>query len=211
MRLECGKCPRRVYAWLQRDHPVATRVLHQRVRRPKAHRLRVEQRCTECSRFVILDPRRCIDEIGERHRVALGKAVVREGRHLGEDLVGNPRGDATFVHAVVETLTQSLHARTRTLRPHRLAQLVRLGRGETGDIDGHLHQLLLEQRDTQCLRERVLEQRMQIGNRFETVATPDVGVHRAALNGAGTDECHLHDEVVERARLEAGQRGHLCA
>ena len=28
----------------------------------------------------------------------------------------------------------------------RMAELIGIGRGETGDVDGHLHQLLLEQR-----------------------------------------------------------------
>ena len=51
-----------------------------------------------------------------------------------------------------------------------------------------------------------------VEHRFlQTVAPPDVGVHGAALDGAGPDERHLHHEVVERARFEPGQGGHLGA
>ncbi len=52
---------------------------------------------------------------------------------------------------------------------------------------------------------------MQVGDGLLAVAPSDVGMHRPALDRAGTDERHLDDEVVERARPQARQRGHLCA
>ena len=104
---------------------------------------------------------------------------------------------------------QPLHPRRRALRAHRLAQLVGLGRREPGDVDRHLHQLLLEQRHAERLAEAVLEQRVEVRDRLLAVAPADVRVHRAALDRAGPDQRDLDDEVVEPARLEPGQRRHL--
>ncbi len=59
------------------------------------------------------------------------------------------------------------------------------------------------------LAERVLEQRVQVGDRLLTVAAADVGVHRPALDRTGADQRDLDDEVVEPAGLEPRQRGHL--
>ena len=191
------------------DHTVAAGVAHERVRRPEPHRLGVEQRRTERRRFVVLDPRGRVDEVGEAHRVRLGEAVVGERLHLHEQLVGDVAGDPPLGHAGEQAALQLLHARRRTLRAHRLAQLVGLGGREPGDVDRHLHQLLLEQRHPERLAERVLQQRMEVGDRFEAVAAPDVRVHRPALDRAGADQRHLDHEVVELARLEPRQRGHL--
>ncbi len=191
------------------DHPVTTGVAHERVRRPEPHRLGVEQRRAERSRLVVLDPRRGVDEVGEAHRVRLGEAVVGERLHLHEQLVGGVAGDAPVGHAGVQACPELLHARRGTFRAHRLAQFVGLGGREPGDVDGHLHQLLLEQRHPEGLAERVLQQRVEIGDRLEAVAAADVGVHRTALDRAGADQRHLDHEVVELARLEPRQRGHL--
>ena len=77
-------------------------------------------------------------------------------------------------YKLTETLAQALHARTGAFRPHRLAQLVGLGRREPSNVDGHLHELFLKERHAECLGERVLEQRVQVRDRLEAVATPDV-------------------------------------
>ena len=50
---------------------------------------------------------------------------------------------------------------------------------------------------------------MRVGDRLLALASPDVGVDRAALDRAGADERHLHHQVVEGAGFEPGQRGHL--
>jgi len=214
-RLRVGLQPRvgarRVDVGSAHDHTVTSRVLHQRVRRPEPHRLRVDERGTKDRRLVQLDPRRRVHEVGEAHRMTLGKPVVGEGRHLVEDLVGHRTDDAALRHAFVQPVAQASHARPRTFRAHRLAQLVGLRRREAGDVDGHLHELLLEQRHTERLAEAVFQQRMQVGDGLLPVATANVRVHRAALNRAGTDERDLDDEVVEPPRLEARQRGHLRA
>ena len=50
---------------------------------------------------------------------------------------------------------------------------------------------------------------MEIGDRLVTVATADVRMHRAALDGPGTDQRDLDHQVVEATRLQSRQGGHL--
>ena len=69
--------------------------------------------------------------------------------------------------------------------PHGLAELVGLGGREPGDVDGHLHELLLEQRHPEGLGQGPLQQRVQVGHRLGAVAAADVGVDRTALDRAG--------------------------
>ena len=141
--------------------------------------------------------------------MALGKAVVGEGSHLDEDLLGDVTGDAALGHAGEQPLLQLLHPLVRALRAHRLAELIGLGRREAGDVDRHLHQLLLEQRHAERLGQRALEQRMEVGGLFAAVAATDVGMNRAALDRPGTDQRDFDDKVVEFTRPQAGQRRHL--
>ena len=124
-------------------------------------------------------------------------------------MVGDLAGDAALGHALVQARPQALHALAAALRAHRLAQLVGLSRREPGDVDRHLHELLLEQRHAERLVQRALEQRVQVGHRLGAVAPPDVGMHRPALDRPGADERDLDDEVVEGAGLEPRQRRHL--
>ena len=63
--------------------------------------------------------------------------------------------------------------------------------------------------DSQRLGERVLEQRVQVRDRFEPVATTDVRVHRSALDRTGPYQCHLDHQVVETAGFQPRQCRHL--
>jgi hypothetical protein len=74
-----------------------------------------------------------------------------------------------------------------------------------------LHELLLEQRHTEGLAERILEQRVKVRDGLLTVAPTNVGVYRTALDGPRPDEGNFDDEVVETTRLQSWQRGHLGA
>ena len=104
---------------------------------------------------------------------------------------------------------QPSHARPGTLGAHGLAQLVGLGGGEPGRVDGDVHELLLEQRHPERLLERSFEQRMRRVGGFEPLAPADVGVHRPSLDGTGADDRHLDHEIGEAPRPDAGERGHL--
>ena len=149
--------------------------------------------------------------MSERHRVALGEAVVGEGDHLLPDPLGHIADQPPGGHAAEQALAQAAHPLAGPLGAHGLTQLVGLGGCEPGDVDGYLHELLLEQRDAQRLFERVLQQGVQVGDRLLPVAPPDVGMHRAALDGPGADECNLHHQVVEAAGAQPRQGGHLGA
>lgn len=177
----------------------------------EAHRLRSQQAGAERRRMVQLEPGRGVHEVGEAHRVALGEAEVREGGELGVDLVGDGAGDAPLGHPLVEPGPQALHALGRPLGAHGLAELVGLAGREAGDVDGHLHQLLLEQRDAQGLLQRRLQQGMQVGDGLLAVAPADVGVDRPALDRTGPDEGDLDHQVVEGPGLQPRQGGHLGA
>ncbi len=54
-------------------------------------------------------------------------------------------------HAGEEPVAQAGHPLPGALGAHGLAQLVGLGRGEPGHVDGDLHELLLEQRHPERL------------------------------------------------------------
>ena len=141
--------------------------------------------------------------------MALGEAVVGEGVQLPPDLLADLVVDAVGPHAREEPLLELRQPLVAAFRPDRLAEPVGLGGGEVRHVDGDLHELLLEERHAEGLGERLAQQRMRVGDRLGTVAAPDVRVDRAALDRAGPDEGHLHDQVVEAAGLQPGQRGHL--
>ena len=94
---------------------------------------------------------------------------------------------------------------------HRAAQQVGLVAVDPADGHRHLHQLFLEQRHPHRPLEDRLEFRVQVGDGFLAGPAPDVGVDRAALDRAGADQGDLGDQVVEPARQQPGQGGHLGA
>ena len=82
---------------------------------------------------------------------------------------------------------------------------------EPGTDPGQLHQLFLEDRNPQRLFEDRHRRRVGIAHRLLPVAPAQVGMHRLALDRAGSDERHLHRQVVEGLRLHLGKRRHLRA
>ena len=136
---------------------MATGIGDKAMRRPKAHRLGIQQSRQESRRVVELEPGAHIHEVGKGHRVALGETVVGKGGELSLDGICDLAGDPAFGHLAIETGSDSRHAFGGTLRPHCLAELIRIGRREPGDIDGDLHHLLLEQRHPERLCEATLE------------------------------------------------------
>ncbi len=139
----------------------------------------------------------------------LREPVVGERGHLVEQLPGGRLVDPPLGHPGEQPGAQRLHPLPGALGAHRLAEPVGLGGGEPGEVDRHLHQLLLEQRHAERLAERALEQRVRVGHRLGSVATADVGVDRAALDRPGADQGDLDHQVGERTRPQPGQRRHL--
>ena len=143
--------------------------------------------------------------------MALGEAEIGEALDLVHDVVGHLAGDATRGHAGEEPVAHRRHPGAGALGTHRLAEAVRLPRGEPGDVDRHLHELLLEQRHAERPLQALLEQRVRIGDRLLTVATAEVRMDRAALDRPGADERDLDHEVVEALGAEPRQGRHLGA
>src|SRR5438105_15598233 len=114
--------------------------------------------------------------------MALGESEVGEALDLVHNVVGHFSSDAAFGHSRVETRAHRCHARARSFRAHRLTQTVGLPRCETGDVDRHLHELLLEQRHTEGLLEALLEQRVWIRDRLLSVPAPEIWVYGTALD-----------------------------
>ena len=112
-------------------------------------------------------------------------------------------------HAGEQPVAQAGHPLAGPLGAHGLAQLVGLGGGEPGHVDGDLHQLLLEEGYPEGALQGRLQQRVQVGDRLGPVAPPDVGVDGMALDGPGTDEGDLDGQVVEAPGLDAGEGVHL--
>ena len=190
-------------------HAVLARVAHQLGRLVEAHGLAVEDGGAERVRVVPLDPRRHIDQVREAGRVALGKAVLAEALDLAEAALGEFTLVAVANHAGDELLAEGVDGADVAEGGHGAAQLVGLVGREAGADDGDLHRLLLEQRHAQRLGQHRLQRRGRIVHRLAPVAPAQVGVHHVALDGAGTHDRHLDDEVVEAGRLQARQHRHL--
>ena len=142
--------------------------------------------------------------------MAFREAEIGECLQLLVDPVDHLVGRAVQCsHAVVEPAAQPSHAFGRTFGSHGAAELVGLSGGKTGAVDRELHQLLLKKRDSQRLSQRRFHGGVVVDDRIYVVAPPDVGVHRPALDGPGTDQRDLHHQVVEDPRLKSRQGGHL--
>jgi hypothetical protein len=113
----------------------------------ETHRLRIEEGAAEGCGEVAFQPARYVDEMREAGRVAFGKAVFAEAADLVEAalreiaIVAAP--DHAFDHHVLQFVDHSAAAEGG----HRLAQPVRLERGEFRRIERDLHRLFLEDRD----------------------------------------------------------------
>ena len=193
------------------DEAVALRVGDERGGGVEAHGLARQEPGVERGRVVAFEPGRGVDEVGEGGGVGFGEAEVREGLELLVDLVGLVGGDAVRGHPRVEARLELLHALGGSLGAHGPAQPVGLAAVEAGGVDGDLHELLLEQRHPerllQCGHEVWVD---EVPPRL-AVPAAQVGVDRAALDGAGPDERDLDDEVVEVLGLQAREGRHLGA
>ena len=141
--------------------------------------------------------------------MALGETEVGEGGQLLPDGVSGLAGDPPVGHPLVEAGAEAFHAGGGSFRAHGLAKLVGLRRREPGGVDRHLHELLLEQRHPEGLLQAPLETGMQERHLLRPVTPAQVGMDRPSLDRSGADEGDLDDEVVETARSQPGQRGHL--
>ena len=108
------------------------------------------------------------------------------------------------------------HARGAAGAAHGPPQLGGLGRLQPAGT-AQLDHLVLEEHHTQRVRQHRLQQLPSgpaagIGDLLHAATPAQVGLHDAALDGAGPDQGYRHRQVVQGARLQHGQTGaHLGA
>ena len=150
------------------------------------------------------DPGRDVDQPGERHRVALGKAVRTKALDLLETSLRESGVVAAGDHPTDHSLFVLPERPVASKGAHRLAQTIGLGRGELGRHHGDLHRLLLKQGHAQGLFEHLLQlvrivRRAGSGvvRRLQTLASTQIGMHHVALDRPRPDDRHLNGQIVE--------------
>ena len=185
------------------------RVAHELGRGIEAHRLGVEQGGGEDLGVVVLHPRGVVDQDGEARGMALREAVFTEAFDLLEAAFGKFALIAVVDHASDEVALELVDRAGPAERRHGATQLVGFGGREACADDGDLHGLLLEQGHAV----RSFQDAPELSGIFDVLVVLDpvlqVGMHHAALDGAGPHDRHLDDEVVVGARLQPRQHRHL--
>lgn len=143
--------------------------------------------------------------------MALGEAETGEGFDLLVEALRIVVADAVLAHPREELRFQAVHALLPALRTHGAPQQVGVFARAVADGDGHLHELLLEDGHAQRALEHRDELRMRVVHRLLAVPASQIGVHRPALDRAGTDERDLDDEIVEAAGQQSRQGVELRA
>ena len=208
-RLQRVVPPAVVHRHLPHLDPVITRIAHNLGRRIKPHRLRVQQRTGKGRRMVAFHPCRCIDQQRKAGSMAFGKAVFAKAFDLGKTSVGKIGLIATLQHAAHEPVAEGGYGAHPFERRQAAAQTVRLARIKARGDNGNLHGLFLKQRHTQRAAQHAFQFRRRKFRFFLALAAVDIGVHHAALNGAGAHNRHLDHQIIEFARQHAGQKIHL--
>ncbi len=161
-----------------------------------------------------LDPGTGIHQQGKTGSVAFGETVLAKALNLAEYGFSKFAVVAAFHHALHHALVEAVHAALAPPCGHGTAQRIGLAGGESGRNDGQLHHLFLKNRYSQRAfqrgAQRFLGQRHGLALAL-AFARLQVGVHHAALDGAGPHNGHLHHQVVKAARLQARQHAHLGA
>ena len=84
--------------------------------------------------------------------MGLREAISSEGHDLGPQLISHlPDNPVGFLQTLIKALLERRHLGRRALRAHRAPQVIRLSTTESGGIDRNLHELLLKERNPQCL------------------------------------------------------------
>ena len=156
--------------------------------------------------MMAFEPRRDIDQPGKAGGMAFGKAIAAEPLDLGKAAGGKIGLIAAFKHARDEPIakaTDGAHAFEGGQGP---SQPVSLSRGKACGHHGDLHGLFLEQGHAIGAAQDLHHGGAQIFYRFLALTAVDEGMHHAALNGAGSHNGNLADQIVELARPHAGQK-----
>ncbi|MNQ36084.1 hypothetical protein D3C85_495960 [compost metagenome] len=177
----------------------------------EAHGLSVQEGGAEDVRVMTLEPGRGIGDQGEGGGVAFRKAVGAEALKLAEGLFRELGRIAALDHAPHQLVLEVADPARELERGHGAAKLVGLGGGEAGAFNGDPHGLLLEEGNAKGLAQHLLQLGPGIVDRLAAFATPQIRMDHVALDGTGPDDGHLDDQIIEGARLDPRQHGHLGA
>ena len=139
------------------------------------------------------------------------EAVFAKAFNLGKDPLSKLTGVAAHEHAVDDLVVEWPQAAAPSPGGHGPPELIGLARCEACSQNGQLHDLLLKDGHAQGSCQCGLHGRAWIVDGLQALASSQVGVNHAPLNGPGPNNGHLDDEVVEAGRLEPRQHAHLCA
>ena len=193
----------------QYGHPVPARVLYQLRGAVKSHGLAVQQAGEESRRVVALEPGGGVGQQGEAGGVGFGEAVAGKAPDLLEQAAGEILVVAALDHAPGEFFLESEQLAVPAPVGNGPAQLVRLAAAETRRHHGQPDHLLLEDGHPQGALQYTPDGIRGIGDRFQPLLAPQVGVHHVALYGPGAHDGDLDHQVVETLGLQARQHGHL--
>ena len=146
----------------------------------------------------------------------LGEAKAREAHDLRVDALRHLTRGAPGDRALHELPLVRAHGGLRARAAHRPAQPLGLAGREAGERHRHLDHLVLEDDRSERVAQHRLERGVVVGDlvgrvRAQRLAPLDVGMDRAALDRAGTNERDLDGQVVERLGPGPLQHLHLRA
>ena len=130
-----------------------------------------------------------------------------------DDLLLRLAGDAVLRHALAAASTSISRIRfSDRFEPKRAAQFFGFAAGEIGGNHGHAQQLLLKQRHTQsAFKHRFQAKDAGIRTGFPSLAPVQIRMHHLADDRAGTDDRHLHHDVIELFWAALRGRHDICA
>ena len=102
-----------------------------------------------------------------------------------------------MAHTTAQSFLDHNHSFLRTFESHRPPELFGLAARETGNLHGHSQQLLLKEGNAESAFENRFQTGVGVGDGLATLAAFQIGVGHVAGDRAGTDDRHLHHEVVE--------------
>ena len=137
-----------------------------------------------------------------------GEGVSAERFQLLEGLAGDGGAHSACLRSRQKASAESLQLFAGALVAQRPPQQFSLAGCKAGKVACHFEHLFLKENHAQRLAQSRFEQRVQVCHRLTLFAPPQIGVHHVCLQRPGPNQCHLHGQVGEGARLEArNQRG----
>ena len=140
----------------------------------------------------------------------LGKAILAKPQDLLKNLSRELFLVAAFAHAVDQLVLERTKATPALPCSHCTAQAISFAWCKAGSNHCQLHDLFLENRDTQRALQHTLNLIARIIDGLLAISSPQVRMHHVTLDRARADDCHLDYKVVITTRPKPRQHRHLC-